>query len=87
MDRNAAGMQAYGSGDFSMAIDYFRTALESMPANVNIALNLLQALSMRDELNSDLTALARHCISIIEAGQLPADQQKRYQVLLSHLDL
>ncbi len=87
MERNAAGMQAYGSGAFSMAIDYFRTALESMPANVNIALNLLQALSMRETLNQDLTALARHCVELIEQGQLPGDQQKRYQVILSHLDL
>jgi len=87
MERNAAGMQAYGSGDFSMAIDYFRTALESMPANVNIALNLLQALSMREVLNSDLKALAKHCVGLIDDGQLPADQHKRYQVLLGHLDL
>ena len=87
MESNAAGMQAYGSGDFSMAIDYFRTALESMPANVNIALNLLQALSMRQTLNGDLKALAQHCVSLITVGQLPADQQKRYQVILGHLDL
>lgn len=87
LERNAAGMQAYGSGDFSMAIDYFRTALESMPANVNIALNLLQALSMRDVLNGDHKALAKHCIGLIEDGQLPVEQQKRYQVLLGHLDI
>jgi hypothetical protein len=58
-----------------------------MPANVNIALNLLQALSMRQTLNGDLKALAQHCVSLITAGQLPADQQKRYQVILGHLDL
>jgi len=87
MERNAAGMQAYGSGDFSMDIDYFRTALAAMPANVNIALNLLQALSMRETLNRDLNALARQCVHVIAEGQLPVDQQKRYQVIMGHLDL
>lgn len=87
MEQNAAGMDAYGSGDFVMAIDYFRSALQSMPANVNIALNLLQALSMRKVLDKEYKALAQHCISVIDAGGVPDDQQKRYEVIRNNLDL
>jgi hypothetical protein len=78
-------MQAFGSGDYSGAIEYFRTALETMPANLNVALNLLQALSMRESLGRDYKALAQHCIDLIEEGRLATEQQKRYQVIRSHL--
>lgn len=87
MDCNSAGKQAYGSGDFARAIDYFRTAQERMPANANIALNLLQALSMRKNLNSDLKTLARQCVTVIVQGQLPTEQQKRYEIMRGQLDL
>ncbi len=76
-----------GQSHYSKAIDYFRYALEQTPGNVNIALNLLQAISAREQLNADLTALAQHCVEIIESGWLPAEQQKRYQVILSHIEL
>lgn len=87
MQQNAAGMDAFGSGQYSIAIEYFRKALETMPANVNIALNLLQAISMRERLTADLRALAQHCVEVIAEGRLPLDQEKRYQVILGHLDL
>lgn len=87
VESNSAGMQAFGSGDYSMAIEYFRKALEAMPANLNVALNLLQALSMRDTLGRDYKALAQHCVDLIEEGRLAAEQQKRYQVIRSHLAL
>jgi hypothetical protein len=87
MQQNAAGMDAFGTGQYSIAIEYFRRALDTMPANVNIALNLLQAISMRERLTSDLRALAQHCVEVIAAGRLPQDQEKRYQVILGHLDL
>ncbi len=82
---NTAGMQAYGSGNFAAAVDYFRRALETMPANVNIALNLLQALTIGNSLSSDHRALARHCMTLIEQAGLPGEQKKRYQVILAHL--
>lgn len=87
MQQNSAGMDAFGSGQYSIAIEYFRKALETMPANVNIALNLLQAISMRERLTADLRALAQHCVEVIAAGRLPLEQEKRYQVILGHLDL
>lgn len=87
IDANTAGLNAYGSGDYAMAIDYFSTALETMPANANIALNLLQALSMRKSLSGDLKEKARHAISVVDAGILPLDQQKRYAVIKSNLAL
>jgi len=87
MEQNSAGMEAYGSGDFAMAIDYFRSALQTMPANVNIAMNLLQALSMRKVLNKELKEVAKHCISVVEAGGVPPDQQKRFDVICGNLDL
>lgn len=87
MEQNAAGMDAYGSGDFAMAIDYFRSALQTMPANVNIAMNLLQALSMRKVLTKELKDVARHSMSVVEAGGIPADQQKRFDVICGNLDL
>jgi hypothetical protein len=58
-----------------------------MPANVNIALNLLQAISMRERLTVDLRTLAQHCVDVITGGRLPPEQEKRYQVILGHLDL
>ena len=85
LSTNSAGMQAFGSGDYSGAIEYFRKALETMPANLNVALNLLQALSMRESLGRDYKALAQHCIDLIEEGRLATEQQKRYQVIRSHL--
>lgn len=87
MEQNSAGMEAYGSGDFAMAIDYFRSALQTMPANVNIAMNLLQALSMRKVLNKELKDVAKHCISVVEAGGVPPDQQKRFEVICGNLDV
>lgn len=70
-----------------MAIEYFRRALENMPGNVNIALNLLQAISVREQLNQDLRDLAQHCVDVIIDGRLPHDQIKRYQVIMSHIRL
>lgn len=77
---------AMGSLHYSKAVEYFRYALEKTPGNVNIALNLLQAISAREELNTDLRALAQHCIEVIEGGWLPPEQHKRYQVILSHIE-
>jgi len=58
-----------------------------MPGNVNIALNLLQAISVREHLNQDLRDLAQHCVDVIIDGRLPHDQIKRYQVIMSHIQL
>lgn len=77
---------AMGSLHYSKAIEYFRYALEKTPGNVNIALNLLQAISVREELSLDLKALAQHCVEVIEGGWLPLEQHKRYQVILSHIE-
>lgn len=75
-----------GSLHYSKAVEYFRYALEKTPGNVNIALNLLQAISAREELNADLRALANHCVEVIEGGWLPLEQHNRYQVILSHIE-
>ena len=70
-----------------MAIEYFRNALQQTPGNVNIALNLLQAISMHDALNQTLRELAQHCVDVIINGRLPHDQIKRYQIIMSQIDL
>ena len=44
-------------------------------------------LGMRERLTADLRALAQHCVEVIAAGRLPLEQEKRYQVILGHLDL
>jgi len=58
-----------------------------MPVNANIALNLLQALSMCQKLNRDLKTLARQCVTVIVQGQLPTEQQKRFEMIRGQLDL
>jgi DNA-binding response OmpR family regulator len=70
-----------------VAIEYFRRELDKMPENINIALNLLQAISIRRPLTDELRHLAQRAVDVIIAGRLPHDQIKRYQVIMSHIQL
>lgn len=79
VDSNNAGMEAYRRGHYSEAIRYFRRAQKTMPANANIALNLLQAISQKGRLDDELIGLSHQCIDIIDNASLLAEQQLRYQ--------
>lgn len=81
MQQNAEGMQAFGGGDYAMAIDYFYSALQSMPANSNVALNLLQAIGMSTRLTPERRAMANECIDVLMQAQLSMEQQKRLGLL------
>ncbi|WP_337878986.1 response regulator [Rheinheimera sp.] len=82
-----AGIEAYSQGSYSEAISYFIEAQKAMPANVNIALNLLQAISQRGRLNEDLLFLAHKCMNVIEQeAELPKDQRKRYQYIRKQIE-
>lgn len=70
-----------------MAIEYFRHELDNMPENINIALNLLQAISICQPLTDALRQLAQRAVDVIIAGRLPHDQIKRYQVIMGHIKL
>jgi len=81
MATHNAGMEAYSQGLYSEAINYFIEAQKTMPANANIALNLLQAISQRGRMNEDLIYLAHKCMNVIDETELPKDQRKRYQFI------
>lgn len=81
MQQNAEGMQAFGGGDYAMAIDYFHSALLSMPANGNVALNLLQAIAMSAKLKPEWRAMAEDCIDLLNQAPLSLEQQKRFSLL------
>jgi len=86
MSSNNAGIEAYGQGQYSEAIQYFIEAQKAMPANVNIALNLLQAISQRGRLNEDLLSLSHRCMNVIEQeAELPKEQRKRYQYIRAQI--
>jgi DNA-binding NarL/FixJ family response regulator len=81
MASHNAGIEAYGQKHYSEAISYFIDAQKTMPANANIAMNLLQAISQRGRLNEDLLSLAHQCMNIIDGAELAKDQRRRYQVI------
>ncbi len=81
MSQNAEGMHAFGGGDYALAIDYFHSALLSMPANCNVALNLLQAIAMSSKLTPERQLLADECKALLSQAQLSAEQQKRFSLL------
>lgn len=81
MATHNAGMEAYNQGLYSESINYFIEAQKTMPANANIALNLLQAISQRGRMNDDLVFLAHKCMNVIDETELPKDQRKRYQFI------
>jgi thioredoxin-like negative regulator of GroEL len=70
-----------------VAIEFFRRELDKTPENINIALNLLQAISISQSLTDELRQLAQRAVDVIIAGRLPHDQIKRYQVIMSHIQL
>lgn len=81
MQQNAGGMQAFGGGDYALAIDYFYSALLSMPANINVALNLLQAIGMNARITPEQRVMANDCISLLNQAPLAPEQQKRFGLL------
>ncbi len=79
MQQHNAGMTAYGNGDMSLAIDYFRSALASMPTNLNIAMNLVAAIAQHSHYSKELKTLAEQCFDLFEHSSLSEEQQRRLQ--------
>lgn len=85
IDSNNAGMEAYRKGHYSDAIRYFCEAQKAMPANANIALNLLQAISQKGRLNNELIDLSHQCIDVIDKASLFFEQRQRYQLVKQNI--
>jgi tetratricopeptide (TPR) repeat protein len=85
IDSNKAGMEAYRRGHYSEAIRHFYQAQKAMPANANIALNLLQAISQKGRLNDELIDISHQCIDVIDKASLFFEQRQRYQLVKQNI--
>jgi hypothetical protein len=56
-----------------------------MPANANIALNLLQAISQKGRLNDELIDISHQCIDVIDKASLFFEQRQRYQLVKQNI--
>ena len=52
-----------------------------MPANINVALNLLQAIGMNARITPEQRVMANDCISLLNQAPLAPEQQKRFGLL------
>lgn len=79
---NNAAILHYQQGDFAKSFDTFLQAFQVMPKNPAIALNLLQAITMRAKQGqpriNKVISLVKRCRTTIESSELTAEQTQRY---------
>ncbi|WP_414631382.1 tetratricopeptide repeat protein, partial [Alteromonas australica] len=79
---NNAAVLHYQQGDLAKSFNTFLQAYQVMPKNPAIALNLLQAITMRATQGqpriNKVVSLVKRCRTTIESSELTEEQTQRY---------
>lgn len=82
---NNDGLEAYQSGYYGRALEFFNKAFDYMPYNPSLALNLLQTIGKIGGVNKDTARLARRCVAILEQSELSEGNARRFEVIMKEL--
>lgn len=82
---NNDGLEAYQSGYYGRALEFFNKAFDYMPYNPSLALNLLQTIGKIGGVNKDTARLARRCVAILEQSELSEANSRRFDVIMKEL--
>lgn len=85
---NEQGIQAYTSGLFDDALNYFREALKRAPSNTNAAINKAQALlqlAKQGQQNTELLEECRTTLALLDGVPLSTVQQDRLNKMREEL--
>lgn len=82
---NNDGLEAYQSGYYGRALEFFNKAFDYMPYNPSLALNLLQTIGKIGGVNKDTARLARRCVAILEQSELSEANSRRFEVIMKEL--
>ena len=85
---NEQGIKLYRSGLYPASTSVFLEAHEIMPNNVQLSLNLAQSITKGWPASEEFAKkkrIAKHCLNVIEAEQLNAEPEQRYDAIEKEL--